>query len=101
MSFPWSLHTKVDDLDSIYCLAGRWLHEMLTFSYSVCARRIKAAGGLSDDSKMLYFPPGRLAFKEEGAGKVRVFAIPNAVKQALLRPAHDWLVYEDLASHPM
>lgn len=39
---------------------------------------------------MTTFPPGRLAFKEEGAGKVRVFAIPNALKQALLRPAHDW-----------
>lgn len=53
MSFPWSLHTKVDDLDSIYCLAGRWLHEMLTFSYSVCWRKIKAAGGLDDDSMMI------------------------------------------------
>lgn len=31
-----------------------------------------------------------LSFKEEGAGKVRVFAIPNALKQALFRPAHDW-----------
>lgn len=26
----------------------------------------------------------------EGAGKVRTFAIPNSVKQSLLRPAHDW-----------
>lgn len=34
---------------------------------------------------------GRLAFTlKEGAGKERVFAIPNALKQALLRPAHDW-----------
>jgi len=24
------------------------------------------------------------------AGKLRVFAMPNALKQALLRPAHDW-----------
>lgn len=44
----------------------------------------------SDENGLLTFSPGRLAFKEEGAGKVRVFAIPNALKQALLRPAHDW-----------
>lgn len=45
---------------------------------------------VSDDELMMYFAPGRLAFKAEGAGKTRIFAIPNAVKQALLRPAHDW-----------
>lgn len=36
------------------------------------------------------FPLGRLGFKQEGAGKLRIFAIPNAFKQALIRPAHDW-----------
>lgn len=45
---------------------------------------------VSDDELMMYFAPGRLAFRAEGAGKTRNFAIPNAVKQALLRPAHDW-----------
>lgn len=62
--------------------------ELLVFSYE------KAKGifnrRILDDEALAYFPPGRLAFKEEGAGKQRVFAIPNAFKQALLRPAHDW-----------
>lgn len=38
------------------------------------------------------YPVGRLGFKDEGAGKLRVFAIPNALKQALLRPVHDWCI---------
>lgn len=33
---------------------------------------------------------GKLGFKVEGAGKTRIFTIPNSLKQALLRPAHDW-----------
>lgn len=37
-----------------------------------------------------WYPLGRLSFKLEGAGKERIFAIPNAFKQALFRPAHDW-----------
>ena len=37
-----------------------------------------------------YFPIGRLAFKVEGGGKTRIFAIPNSFKQALMRPFHDW-----------
>lgn len=90
MSFPWSIHTKVDSIDSIYCRAGRVLSDLLTFSYGYCKRKIRWRWR-SDDQVMTTFPPGRLAFKEEGAGKVRVFvAIPNALKQALLRPAHDW-----------
>lgn len=39
---------------------------------------------------MTMYPLGRLGFKEEGAGKLRVFAMPCALKQALLRPAHEW-----------
>ncbi|WP_205963758.1 hypothetical protein, partial [Roseicella aquatilis] len=42
-----------------------------------------------DDYLLSHFTPGRLAFKMEGAGKVRTFAIPNSVKQALLRPAYE------------
>lgn len=33
---------------------------------------------------------GKLGFKISGAGKTRIFTIPNGLKQALLRPAHDW-----------
>lgn len=31
-----------------------------------------------DDYLLTMYSTGRLGFKEEGAGKVRVFAIPNA-----------------------
>lgn len=34
--------------------------------------------------------PGRLASVVEGAGKRRIFAIGNYLKQRLLRPVHDW-----------
>lgn len=34
--------------------------------------------------------PGRLASVVEGAGKQRIFAIGNYLKQRLLRPVHDW-----------
>lgn len=36
------------------------------------------------------FPLGRLGFKQKGAGKLRIFAILKAFKQAQRRPAHDW-----------
>ncbi|CAA0819215.1 Uncharacterized mitochondrial protein AtMg01110 [Striga hermonthica] len=35
-------------------------------------------------------PSGRLGLKLEGAGKVRVFAIPNPILQRLVKPFHDW-----------
>lgn len=44
----------------------------------------------SDADLVLMYPPGKLGFKQEGSGKLRIFAIPNALKQALLRSAHDW-----------
>jgi hypothetical protein len=34
--------------------------------------------------------PGKLAQAVEGAGKRRLFAIGNSVKQRLLYPVHDW-----------
>jgi len=34
---------------------------------------------------------GRLALKEEGAGKVRVFAIADVVTQSVLEPLHKWI----------
>lgn len=33
---------------------------------------------------------GRFGLKLEGAGKVRVFAIPSPIFQCLLKPLHDW-----------
>lgn len=38
------------------------------------------------------FKLGKLACSLDGAGKRRVFAIGNYVKQRLLRPYHDWLM---------
>jgi len=34
---------------------------------------------------------GRLAFKEEAAGKLRVFAMVDVITQSLLEPLHTWL----------
>ena len=45
---------------------------------------------IPNDNSTLVLIPGRLAEKMEGAGKLRVFAIPSQLKQCLLRPAHDW-----------
>lgn len=36
-------------------------------------------------------PLGRLSFKEEAAGKLRVFAMVDVITQSLLRPLHDTL----------
>ncbi|CAA0808047.1 Unknown protein [Striga hermonthica] len=33
---------------------------------------------------------GRFGLKLEGAGKVRVFAIPSPILQRLVKPLHDW-----------
>lgn len=44
-------------------------------------------GYTSSDSLYL----GRLALKEEGAGKVRVFAIADALTQSVLGPLHRWV----------
>ncbi|KAG8363190.1 hypothetical protein BUALT_BualtMtG0007500 (mitochondrion) [Buddleja alternifolia] len=43
---------------------------------------------------------GRLGMALEGAGKRRIFAIGNYVKQRLLKPFHDWL-FEVLRRIPM
>lgn len=37
-----------------------------------------------------FTPPGRIAQVLDGAGKRRLFAIGNSIKQRLLRPVHDW-----------
>lgn len=38
----------------------------------------------------IFLVPGRLAGVIEGAGKRRLFAIGNYIKQRLLKPVHDW-----------
>lgn len=43
---------------------------------------------------------GRLSLKEEGAGKVRVFAIADAITQSVLCPLHKW-VFNVLRRLPM
>ena len=100
-SFPWSIYQHVASVDSIYCRAAAALSGLLTFAYGTCMDILKrCGGGFSDDELQPMYPVGRFGFKEEGAGKVRVFAIPNALKQALLRPAHDWCM-EVLSRIPM
>jgi len=37
------------------------------------------------------FHIGSLAFKEEAAGKLRVFAMVDVITQSILKPLHDWL----------
>lgn len=64
---------------------------VLTYTYDYCIKSFRTLGIRWDDDKLMSeFPVGRLGFKVEGAGKRRIFAIPNGFKQALLRPAHDW-----------
>lgn len=43
---------------------------------------------------------GRLALKEEGAGKVRVFAITDVITQSFLEPLHKW-IFNWLKTLPM
>lgn len=83
------MNKHVDNLDSIHCRAAAVLSGFLTFVYSECMKVFKGSGK-DDDELMAEYPVGRLGFKEEGAGKFIILAIPNALKQALLRPAHDW-----------
>jgi len=42
---------------------------------------------------------GRLALKEEAAGKVRVFAITDLITQTVMKPLHD-LLFGKLKNHP-
>lgn len=68
-----------------------FLHSILCKAYSFCKEFIDRKNFHAlDDALMMLFLQGRLAFKCEGGGKTRIFAIPNALKQALIRPAHDW-----------
>lgn len=90
-NFAWELYQSVPCTNYLYCKAADDFQYLLVHSYRTCKRILSnRVAPASEDDQMTYFAPGRLAFKMEGAGKVRVFAIPNAFKQALLRPAHDW-----------
>ena len=57
-------------------------------SLKSCRKVADEIKGLSDDQLLSRFPLGRQGFKDEGSGKLRY--LPNAFKQALMRPAHDW-----------
>jgi len=46
---------------------------------------------LSDGKHLSHSPIGRLSFKEEAAGKLRIFAMVDIITQSLLRPLHDQL----------
>ena len=65
---------------------------LISAAENICSRLLCSKGYHDCDLETLakWYPFGRLRFKLERAGKERVFAIPNAFKQALLRPAHDW-----------
>lgn len=57
------------------------MSSLLTFSYKDCVNELKRRSWYANDDFHFgsMFPVGRLGFKEEGAGKVRIFAIPNAL----------------------
>lgn len=65
---------------------------LISAAENICSRLLCSKGYHDCDLETLakWYPFGRLSFKLERAGKERVFAIPNALLQALLRPAHDW-----------
>jgi hypothetical protein len=50
-----------------------------------------AGGGQVNSANLSQLPLGQLAFKEEAAGKLRVFAMVDIWTQSLLRPLHDAL----------
>lgn len=91
-SFPWSVDTPVADTSSSYCRAAAYMSGLFTHVWTACTSRILHFSDYSEDDLLSTFPIGRLGFKDEGSGKLRVFAIPNALKQALLRPAHEWCI---------
>lgn len=78
-TFPFDRYQPVPR-ESRFTEAVRFLTGLLTEVYSVCRSRF--AVKLDEDSMISMYPPGRLGFKVEGAGKVRVFAIPNALNES-------------------
>lgn len=68
------------------------LHDWKTFTGSLWLDRFfKEVIRYSDPLKYDVDPVlGRLGFKEEAAGKVRVFAMVDPITQWLLKPLHDW-----------
>lgn len=91
--FPWSDDLYRGDLTedhprNRYYQAAAGLKSLIDHAYKHGLLKLGSAEW-KDDYLLSHFTPGRLAFKMEGAGKVRTFAIPNSVKQALLRPAYE------------
>lgn len=68
----------------------------LTKCFRLCKNRFRM--NFTDDQLLGFYPPGKLGFKLEGSGKTRIFAIPNSIKQLLLRPAHDWCIRSCVSS---
>lgn len=82
-------------------LGYRVLDSLLAFAFKNRTEvLVNSDPPVRQDKLLEYYPCGRLGFVLEGAGKQRIFAIPNALKQALLRPAHEWCM-EVLRSIPM
>lgn len=81
------MYTQVTNQESVYCRAAAAQAGIFESILKSC-RKVAEVKGLSDDQLLSRFPLGRLGFKDDGSGKLRY--LPNAFKQALMRPAHDW-----------
>jgi len=77
-------------------LLSSYLFPYRTFEVPVVKVPITSSLGFVEFIKELAEPvPGRwgtLGLKREGGGKVRVFAMLDSIRQALLRPIHIWLM---------
>jgi hypothetical protein len=86
-TFPFDRYQPVEE-SSRFTTAVAELTGWLVDVYKFGSSRLRSP--LQDAIQVWMYQPGRLGFTVEGAGKLRIFAIPNAVKQSILRPAHDW-----------
>lgn len=84
--FPFDRYQPVEE-SSRFTAAVAELTGWLVDVYQFFSSRLRSP---LQDAIQVGMYPRRLGFQVEGAGKLRIFAIPNAVKQSLLRPAHEW-----------
>ena len=78
VNFPWSMYSTVQDLGSKFCRSAAILSELLVFSMKSCFEKVRAHDRLTDEEILTKYAPGRLAFKEEGAGKA--FSISRSLR---------------------
>lgn len=76
----------VDYVESIYCRAAAAFTSMLSFAYKKCAWRLCEKAVLG---RMMSYWRSILQVGQASRRNFR-YSMPNGLKQALLRPAHDW-----------